>query len=59
MKEPHIEELATHDVPESCVVVREDGGEALTGAVRAGLLSREIRDIQSADAVEARGRQHR
>jgi RNA-directed DNA polymerase len=42
MKEPDIEGVATHDVPESCAVDREVGGEALTG-VRAGrLLSREI-----------------
>jgi hypothetical protein len=35
MKEPHIEGLAIHDDPESYVGVREDAGEALTGA-RAG-----------------------
>ena len=35
MKELYVEGLATHDDPESCVVVRKDGGEALTG-VRAG-----------------------
>jgi RNA-directed DNA polymerase len=35
MKELYIEGVATHDGPESCVVVREGGGEALTG-VRAG-----------------------
>ena len=35
MKEPCIEGLAAHDDPESCVGVREDAGEALTGA-RAG-----------------------
>jgi hypothetical protein len=35
MKEPYIEGLAIHDDPESCVGVREDVGEALTGA-RAG-----------------------
>jgi hypothetical protein len=34
-KEPDIEGVAIHDGPESCVVVREDGGEALTG-VHAG-----------------------
>ncbi len=42
MKEPYVEGVATHDDPESCVVVRKGGGEALTG-VRAGeVLSREI-----------------
>ena len=35
MQESYIEGLANHDDPESCGVVREDGGEALTG-VRAG-----------------------
>ena len=35
MKELYAEGLATHGGPESCVVVREGGGEALTGA-RAG-----------------------
>ena len=35
MREPYIEGVATHDGPESCVGVREGGGEALTG-VRAG-----------------------
>ncbi len=42
MRTPDIEGVATRDGPESCVVVCEDGGEALTG-VRAGQpLSREI-----------------
>ena len=35
MKELHIEGVATHDDPESCVGARKDLGEALTGA-RAG-----------------------
>ena len=35
MRELYIEGLAIHDGPESCVGVREGGGEALTG-VRAG-----------------------
>ena len=35
MQELHAEGLATHGDPESCVVFREGGGEALTGA-RAG-----------------------
>jgi RNA-directed DNA polymerase len=42
MRTPDIEGVAIHDGPESCAVVREGGGEALTG-VRAGQpLSREI-----------------
>ena len=43
MKEPYIEGPATHDDPESCADVREDGGEALTGARMGTVLSREIR----------------
>ena len=35
MEEFYVEGVATHGGPESCVVVREGGGEALTG-VRAG-----------------------
>jgi hypothetical protein len=45
MRELYIEGLATHGGPESCAVVREGGGEALTGYVQAGLLSREIREF--------------
>jgi hypothetical protein len=30
MEEPYVEGVAIHDGPESCVVVREGGGEALT-----------------------------
>lgn len=42
MREPYEEGVATHFGPESCVPVREGGGEALTG-VRAGpVWSREI-----------------
>lgn len=42
MKEPYIEGIAIHDDPESCVGVREDEVEALTGAVAGWVLSREI-----------------
>src|SRR5215469_11936935 len=42
MEESDIEGLATHGGPESCAGVREGVGEALTGGVQAGLLSREI-----------------
>ena len=38
-----IEDLASHDDPESCAVVREGGGEALTGACAGSVLSREIK----------------
>jgi hypothetical protein len=42
MRTLYVEGVATHDGPESCVGVREGEGEALTGYVQAGLLSREI-----------------
>ena len=42
MRELYIEGVAIHGGPESCVGVREGAGEALTGVVRAGLLSREM-----------------
>jgi hypothetical protein len=36
MKESYGKGSATHTGPESCVVIREDAGEALTGEVQAG-----------------------
>lgn len=42
MKESHIEGIAIHDDPESCVGSREDAGEALTGARIGRVLGREI-----------------
>ncbi len=41
MKEPYGEGLAIHTDPESCAVVREGAGEALTGAHMGWVLSRE------------------
>ena len=41
MRELYTDGVAIHGGPESCVGVREGVGEALTGVVRAGLLSRE------------------
>ena len=41
MRTPDIEGVAIHDGPESCVGVPRGRSEALTGVVRAGLLSRE------------------
>ena len=41
MKVPDGEGVANRTGPESCVYIRKDMGEALTGDVRAGLLSRE------------------
>jgi hypothetical protein len=43
MKEPHTEGIAIHSDPESCIVDRKGGGEALTGACMGAVLSREIR----------------
>ena len=42
MKEPDGEGPASHADSESCAAVREDGGEALTGAYMGRVLSREI-----------------
>ena len=59
MKESHIEGVANHGGPESCVCVREGGGEALTG-VRAGrAIEPRNQQIRGADAVVTSGRQHR
>lgn len=43
MKELYIEDLASHDGPESCAVVREGEGEALTGVRAGSVLSRVIK----------------
>ena len=43
MKEPYIEDLANHDDPESCVCIRKDADEALTGARIGRVLSCEIK----------------
>ena len=51
MRELYVEEVATHDGPESCVRVRKGDGEALTG-VRAG---RAI-DYDSGDRCKPRRR---
>jgi len=59
MKEPYGEGLASHTDPESCVVSREAGREALTRAHVDGVLSREMTGNQDADAVYSAGRQHR
>ncbi len=58
MKESYVEGLAAHSGPESCVAVRKDRSEALTG-VRAGrVLSRESNSLRGADAVGEGGRPH-
>lgn len=58
MKEPHVEGVATHDVPESCGGVREDVAEALTGARSGRVSSCEINTHPGADDVQRVGRQH-
>ena len=47
MKESNVEGIANHDDPESCVDIREDGGEALTGARAGRVLSREIQRFRA------------
>ncbi len=66
MKVSYVEGVATHNGLDSCVGVREDEGEALTGARAGRVLSREIyalprkrQVLRDADAVEVGGRQHR
>ena len=54
----YVEDLANHDDPESCVGIRKDAGEALTGEHAGRVLSREKFTVQGADAVEKSGRQH-
>lgn len=54
----YVEDLANHDAPESCVGIRKDAGEALTGEHAGRVLSREKFTVQGADAVEISGRQH-
>lgn len=59
MRELYIEGVAIHDDPESCVGVREDGGEALTGARAGWAIEPRNHWFRGADAVEMSGRQHR
>ncbi len=59
MKVPYDEGLAAHIDPESCVYARKGISEALTGGMRAGLLSCEsFYKIQGADVVHKSGRQY-
>jgi len=58
MQESYGEGLASHTGPESCVGVREDAGEALTGGRAGRVLSRERKLLRDADAVEEGGRPH-
>ncbi len=64
MEDSYSEGLANHTGSESCVDVREDAGEALTGVRVGWVLSREIHApprgglLRGADAVELGGRQN-
>ena len=58
MKESHGEGVAIHTGPESCVSVREDAHEALTGEGAGRVFSRERTLLRDADAVEVSGRPH-
>ena len=59
MEELYIEGVAIHDDPESCVDVREDGGEALAGARAGRAIEPRNQRIRGADAVQIGGRPHR
>ena len=58
MKESYGEGPATHTGPESCVGVRKDDGETLTGERAGRVFSRERTSLRSADAVRRSGRPH-
>ena len=59
MKEPYIEGVAIRGGPESCVSVREGGGEALTGVRVGRAIEPRNQGGRGADAVARGGRQHR
>jgi len=58
MQEPYTEGVAIHGDPESCVVAREGGGEALTGARAGQAIEPRNHRVRDADAVYGSGRQH-
>ncbi len=58
MKEPHIEGVATHDGPESCAGIREEAGEALTGARIGWDIEPRNHIDRGADAVHSGGKPH-
>ena len=66
MKVSYVEGLASYYGPESCVHIREDVGEALTGGRAGRVLSREIHAprrkawvVRGAEVVETHRRPHR
>jgi hypothetical protein len=65
MEVSYVEGLASYGGPESCVHIREDVGEALTGGRAGRVLScvihapgREVRDVRGAEVVETHRRPH-
>jgi hypothetical protein len=56
MQELYVEGVASHDDPESCVVVREGGSEALAGARAGGAIEPRNPLLRDADAVKPSGR---
>ena len=60
MQVSHVEDLASHNGPESCTATGNHGREALTGGGAGEVLSRELtKKLQGADAVDGCGRQYR
>jgi RNA-directed DNA polymerase len=59
MRTLYIEDLASHDDPESCAVAREGGGEALTGVRAGSAIEPRNQGFRGADVVKRGGRQHR
>jgi RNA-directed DNA polymerase len=59
MREPCVEGVAAHGVPESCAGVREGVGEALTGARAGWVIEPRNQWHWGADAVTKGGRQDR
>ena len=58
MKELHVEGVATHDDPESCVGAREDDGEAFDRGTCGLSIEPRNHMVRGADAVNPGGRQH-
>ena len=58
MEEPHIEGVAIHGDPESCVGAREGAGEAWTGACIGRAIEPRNQLVQGADVVLMGRRQH-
>lgn len=58
MEELHVEGVATHSDPESCVDAREGGGEAFDRGTCGPGIDPRNQDLQGADAVIRGGRQH-